>query len=45
VKVGDCVVVKPGILDPDFGFDIGGRQGRVVETRHDKKFGDTVCIE
>ena len=30
-KVGDCVVVKEGTLDPDYGNDIGGWQGRVFE--------------
>jgi hypothetical protein len=29
-NVGDSVVVKPGIQDPDFGVDIGGWQGRVT---------------
>lgn len=31
LKVGDCIVVKPGIKDPDYGLDIGGWQGRVTE--------------
>jgi hypothetical protein len=26
---GDSVVVKPGVLEPDFGMDIGGWQGRI----------------
>lgn len=30
-NVGDSVVVKPGIMDPDFGVEIGGWQGRVSE--------------
>lgn len=30
-KAGDAVVVKPGVMDPDFGIDIGGWQGRLVE--------------
>ncbi len=29
-KVGDSVIVKQGVLDPDFGTDIGGWQGRIV---------------
>jgi len=29
-KVGDSVVVKPSVQDPDFGADIGGWQGRVA---------------
>jgi hypothetical protein len=30
-KEGDSVVVKPGIVDPDFGVEIGGWQGRILE--------------
>jgi hypothetical protein len=30
-KVGDSVVVKRGVQDPDFGGDLGGWQGRVTE--------------
>ena len=30
-KIGESVVVKPGVVDPDFGTDIGGWQGRVKE--------------
>lgn len=29
-KVGDCVKVKEGLLDPDFDVDIGGWQGRIT---------------
>lgn len=29
-KVGDSVIVKQGVLDPDLGTDIGGWQGRIV---------------
>jgi tetratricopeptide (TPR) repeat protein len=29
--VGDCIKVKPGVKDPNYGFDIGGWQGRVTE--------------
>lgn len=35
-KTGDSVVVKPGTVDPDFGIEIGGWQGRVVEAPGDK---------
>jgi len=28
-RVGDCVRVKDGVQDPDFGGDIGGWQGRI----------------
>jgi len=31
LKVGDCLRVKPGVKDPNYGFDIGGWQGRVTE--------------
>jgi hypothetical protein len=31
LRVGDSVKVKPGILDPDFGLEIGGWQGRITE--------------
>ena len=40
-KVGDSVIVKAGVADPDFGTDIGGWQGRVKEVDAD----DTVFIE
>ena len=30
-KVGNSVIVKAGVLDPDLGIDIGGWQGRVSE--------------
>ncbi len=33
VKLGDSVVVKPGVRDADFDVDIGGWQGRVVEIK------------
>jgi hypothetical protein len=32
LHIGDSVVVKSGILDPDFGIDISGWQGRIEET-------------
>ncbi len=41
LKVGDSVVVKPGVKDPDMGFDIGGWQGR-IEDVYDEE--DTVLI-
>jgi hypothetical protein len=31
LKVGDCIVVKPGVKDPNYRFDIGGWQGRITE--------------
>lgn len=35
-KVGDSVVVKPGIQDEDFDIDIGGWQGRIIEITADE---------
>ena len=37
LKVGDSVIIKPGVEDPDFGGDIGGWQGRVTELRADQQ--------
>ncbi len=36
-RVGDCVRVKDGVKDPDFGADIGGWQGRIsnIDTSED----------
>lgn len=31
LKIGDCIVVKPGVKDPDYGIDISGWQGRITE--------------
>jgi hypothetical protein len=31
LRIGDCIVVRPGVKDPDYGRDIGGWQGRVTE--------------
>jgi hypothetical protein len=38
-KIGDSVVIKPGIIDEETGQDIGGWQGRVIEfhTYEDKR--------
>ena len=30
IKEGDSVRVKPGVKDPDYEFDLNGRQGRVT---------------
>jgi len=40
LKIGESVVVKSGVVDPDFGTEIGGWQGRVKELD-----GDTAFIE
>lgn len=37
-KIGESVVVKSGVVDPDFGTDIGGWQGRVKEVDDDTVF-------
>ena len=37
-KIGDSVAVKSGVIDPDFGFDISGWQGRVQEVDTDTVF-------
>ena len=39
-KEGDIVKVKQGVIDPDFGGDIGGWQGKISEVD-----GDIVCID
>ena len=38
--IGESVVVKPGITDPDHGFDMGGWQGRVTENHHADEQGN-----
>jgi hypothetical protein len=40
LHIGNSVVVKSGVLDPDFGIDIGGWQGRIEEVDD----GETVFI-
>lgn len=37
-EIGESVVVKPNVIDPDFGTDIGGWQGRVKEVGNDTVF-------
>ena len=41
-KIGDSVAVKAQVTDPDFGFDIGGWQGRISEIQADDHL---VCID
>ena len=38
LHVGDSVVVKSGILDPDFEIDISSWQGRIEEVDDDTVF-------
>ena len=42
LHVGDSVVVKSGVLDPDFRIDISGWQGRIKEVDDDDE--ETVFI-
>lgn len=39
-SIGESVVVNPGVLDPDFGYDMGGWQGRITENHHDDEQGN-----
>lgn len=41
-KIGDSVIAKPGIKDPDFSIDIGGWQGRISDAPLDE---DIIGIE
>ncbi|MEO1404441.1 MAG: calcium-binding protein [Cyanobacteria bacterium J06635_1] len=41
-KIGDSVVVKAHVKDPDFGIDIGGWQGRISKIQADD---DILCID
>lgn len=41
-SIGDSVIIKPGIQDPDFGFDIGGWQGRVSKIEPEQ---GPLCID
>jgi hypothetical protein len=43
-KAGDSVVVKAGVVDPDFGTDMGGWQGRIVDTDSSGQEGPLVTI-
>lgn len=42
IKMGDSVIVKPSVQDPDFGISIGSWQGRISEVLED---GKLVCID
>jgi len=44
-KIGDSVVVRKGITDPDMGGDIGGWQGRVNNVEHNEQEADLVEVE
>ena len=34
LPIGESVVVKPGVTDPDYGYDLSGWQGRVIENHY-----------
>ena len=40
LDIGDSVVVKSGVIDPELGIEIGGWQGRIIEADD----GDSVFI-
>ena len=40
IDIGDSVVVKSGVIDPDLDSNIGGWQGRIIEADD----GDSVFI-
>jgi hypothetical protein len=43
-KIGDSVVVKAGVTDPDFGTDLGSWQGRIIGTDTSEREGPLVVI-
>ena len=43
-QIGDSVVVNPGTIDPDFGTDLGGWQGRIIKVMESKE-GPLLAIE
>ena len=45
LKVGDCIVVKPGVKDPDYGIDIGGSQGRITEIKFHQDGDITILFQ
>ena len=44
LKIGDSVIVKPNVKDPDLGIDIGGWQGRISEINADEFFLSPIYI-
>jgi hypothetical protein len=45
LAVGDCIIVRPGVKDPDYGRDIGGWQGRVTEIESYKDEKVTIMFQ
>ena len=43
--MGDCIVVKPGVKDPDSGMAIAGWQGRVTEIQSSQSGKLTVTFQ
>jgi len=44
LKIGDSVVVKSEVNDPEYGGDISGWQGRITELIKDEDVMQTVMI-
>ena len=44
-KIGDSVVVRKGVTDPDMGGDISSWQGRVNDIEHNEQEADLVEVE
>src|SRR5258708_39122081 len=42
--LGDCVVAKPGVTDPDTGSEIGGWQGRISAVSAEEAEGRPVLV-
>src|SRR5258706_13862712 len=42
--LGDCVVVKPGVTDPDTESEIGGWQGRISAVSAEEAEGGPVLV-
>lgn len=44
-KIGDSVIVKKEILDPDSNLHIGGWQGKILKIEEGEKGSALLCIE
>jgi hypothetical protein len=44
MDIGDSVVVKPGVLDPDTGQDMAGWQGRITDISPDEENGSAAGV-
>lgn len=45
LKISDCIVVKPGVRDPDCDIDIGGWLGRIIEIKSYQPYQVTVMCQ